>query len=170
MSVSALASDQEISDNVMPEGAEKISEPIVPGCSSVEITGETADQDLSGEAINIGGTTVTLTGETFNIPNTKAGQAIGDLVGILPGQLTNENTWDYYLFYSETPYFGIAKFVTDNPNYTMTLGILDSATNTIALTDYIMVPNENFMSNFGNYAIFTWVNVLNPNNANGGTL
>lgn len=99
---------------------------------------------------------LTDTGKTLDLPKQRTGQVIQDLQGVSSGTLTAANTWDYHAFSPDTALTFVGNCVTTNPNYTVTLGVVDYSTGQIHLTTAVASPNNPFFISLqpGNYA---WV-------------
>lgn len=138
--------------------------------ASIDLGGEQNAYNLFDNANRIQSSSIKLTGKAIQLAPSKrlsstntladgpqrSGQAISAKYGILTGTLSSTNTWDYYVFSSATDFYSISKLVTDNANYTMTLGVVDYEKGTINLTNYVTAANTPFFASFqaGTYA---WV-------------
>lgn len=82
----------------------------------------------------------------------KSGSAINNDYGRIAGTLND--TFNYYLFSVNTNRLAILKLVMTNPNYRITLGTVDYATNEVTLTEYFVNSNQLFAINLpaGDYA------------------
>ena len=161
---SNTASIENVSEETMELGAPSDEqETELKDASTAELTeieisfeGTPNIADLSVDAINVTSADIITTGEMINIPRTRTANAISNSYGSLSGILTSSNTFDYYIFSSANDFFSLSQVVTSNPNYTMTLGIVDYTINQILLTNYVFAANNRVEANIpkGDYA---WV-------------
>lgn len=87
--------------------------------------------------------------ETISVPKQRGGYVLNSIRGTVSGVLTTENPFDFYAFTKNTEFQGNIKFNTSEPNYTLTLGLLDYNTNQISLfSDIVLHPGNNFNINF----------------------
>ncbi len=126
----------------------------------VKVKGESNLQNEINKEITIRTSELRETGEIINVSkrvSLSSGQVIDNKKGSFTGTLTDSNTWDFYLFSSETPFSSISKIATKNSGYTMTLGVYDYSNSQIKLTNYVTLPNQLFRVNFEQPGIYAWV-------------
>lgn len=114
--------------------------------TKISISGTPSAANLSDEAVKLTSDDIVLTGETLSLSKQRAGSAITNKYGSISGTLTSTNTWDYYTFPSNATVYSISHIITNNPSYTMTLGVVDYTTGTINLTNYVTAANKEFIA------------------------
>ena len=131
--------------------------------SIVEVTGVQSLEDYASDSISVNSEEY-LTGESVELPKTKAGFMLDSTYGSRTGQLTSDDTLDYYLFTVDIPFKSFSQIETSNTNYTMTLGIVQNGQ--IYLTEYVYSPNQRIIINFEQGGSYAWI--IQSNNATYG--
>lgn len=97
-------------------------------------------------------------------PRTRAGYAIvTGTNGVRDGALSATNSWDYHLFLPDE-YWSMARMVTTNSAFTMTLAVANIDTGIIDLTGYVLGPNDphtmdmqSLVDVLGSQQVLAWV-------------
>lgn len=110
---------------------------------------------------------ITKTGEAVSLNQEKAKvmtsklsaskDNIGEDCGIIKGTLTSTNSMQYLLFSRSNNFLSISKIVTNNENYTMTLGIVNYQEGNIDLTNIIVPANQQYASMLDSKYDYAWV-------------
>ncbi len=153
------------SDSLVPNSAVSDESGITPPPAEtpIGITGTPNEDGLVVEST--GNASVELTDDSVNFnPRTRTGYAIvTGTNGVRDGELTAENPWDYHLFMPDG-YWSMARMVTTNPAFTMTLAVANIDTGMIELTNYTLGPNaphtmdlQAIVDSLGNQQVLAWL-------------
>lgn len=122
--------------------------------SEAAITGLPALEDYTSGTMSVN-PAESLTGESVELAKTRAGLALNNSNGSKAGQLTRDDTFDYYLFTVDIPFASFSQLETSNTNYTMTLGIVQNGQ--IYFTNYVYSPNQRITLNFAQGGNYAWI-------------